>query len=64
MSVVYNPEAEIIARIEALELEAREVRRRIEHAHNNADKKVLNRQLAELEAEIQFLQKQVDKVGN
>ncbi len=48
MSQVYNPETELIAEIERLELEARSIRRRIEHAHTEADKRVLNRQLSEL----------------
>lgn len=56
MSTVYNPEAEIIADIERLELEAREVRRKIEHARSEEDKRVLNRQLRELSEEISLLQ--------
>lgn len=56
MSEVYNPEAEVSAQIEKLELEARNVRRRIEHAHTEADKRVLNRQLKELTDEISHLQ--------
>jgi hypothetical protein len=63
MSVVYNPEADTIARIEALELEVREVRRRVEHARNENDKKVLNKQLGELKDEIQFLRNRIEKVG-
>ena len=45
MSAVYNPESDIIAEIERLELEARDIRRRVEHAHTEEDKRVLNRQL-------------------
>jgi hypothetical protein len=56
MSSVYNPEADIMAEIERLELESREVRRRIEHARNEADKRVLNKQLEELKQQIEFLQ--------
>jgi len=55
MSTIYNPEAETIAQIERLELESRNIRRRIEHAHSQADKRVLNKQLEELKAEIEFL---------
>ena len=55
MSTIYNPEAETIAQIERLELESRDIRRRIEHAHSQDDKRVLNKQLAELKAEIEFL---------
>jgi hypothetical protein len=56
MSSVYNPEADIMAEIERLELEGRDIRRRVEHARNEADKRVLNRQLEELKRQIEFLQ--------
>lgn len=59
MSTVYNPESELIAEIERLELEARQIRRRIEHAHHEKDKKVLNKQLEELKAQIEFLRKKL-----
>ena len=55
MSQVYNPETEVMAEIERLELEARNIRRSIEHAHNAEDKRVLNRQLAELKEQIEHL---------
>jgi hypothetical protein len=55
MSSVYNPEAETIAAIERLELESRDLRRRVEHANKNEDKRVLNRQLEELKSQIDFL---------
>jgi len=55
MSQVYNPESDIIAEIERLELEARSARRRIEHARNENDKRVLNRQLNEMQEEIEIL---------
>lgn len=56
MSEVYNPEAEVSAQIEKLELEAKNVRRRIEHAHTEADKRMLNRQLQEIKDEITHFQ--------
>jgi hypothetical protein len=56
MSQTYNPESDTIAEIERLELEARDIRRKVEHAHSDADKRVLNRQLKELKEQIQFLQ--------
>ena len=59
MSTVYNPEAETMARIEQLELEARDLRRRIEHVRNEIDKRVLNRQLRELSEEITQLQERL-----
>jgi hypothetical protein len=55
MSAVYNPESDIIAEIERLELEARDIRRRVEHAHNEEDKRVLNKQLGEIKQEIELL---------
>jgi hypothetical protein len=55
MSTIYNPEAELIAEIERLELESRDIRRRIEHAHSQQDKRVLNKQLAELKQQIEVL---------
>jgi hypothetical protein len=59
MSSVYNPESDVIAEIERLELESREIRRRVEHAHNQEDKRVLNRQLEELKKQIEFLRKRI-----
>ena len=59
MSSVYNPEADLMAEIERLELEAREIRHRIEHARNPEDKRVLNRQLSELQDQIEFLRKRL-----
>jgi hypothetical protein len=56
MSSVYNPEADIMAEIERLEIESRDVRRRVEHARNEVDKRVLNKQLEELKQQIEFLQ--------
>ena len=56
MSQVYNPEADLIAQIEKLELEARNIRRRIEHVRSIEDRRVLNRQLEEIKNEITHLQ--------
>ena len=55
MSAIYNPEADVIAEIERLELESRDIRRRVEHARTEADKRVLNKQLEELKNQIEFL---------
>jgi hypothetical protein len=55
MSQIYNPEVEIMTEIERLELEARSLRRSIEHARTADDKRVLNRQLAELKESIEHL---------
>jgi hypothetical protein len=56
MSTVYNPESEIVAQIERLELEAREIRRKIEYVRNENDRRVLNRQLKEISEEVTLLQ--------
>ena len=55
MSQVYNPESDTVAEIERLEHEARDTRRRVEYARNAEDKRVLNRQLRELEDQIKYL---------
>ncbi|MGA2583158.1 MAG: hypothetical protein ABSG31_07765 [Tepidisphaeraceae bacterium] len=57
MSVVYNPESETIAQIERLELDARTVRRTIEHVKGQEDRRVLNRQLKEIQDQVEFLRK-------
>ncbi len=56
MSQVYNPESETIEEIERLEIEARDIRRRIEHVHSAQDRRVLNRQIQEIDDHIHFLQ--------
>jgi urease accessory protein UreE len=56
MSQVYNPETERMAEIERLELEARTIRRRIEHVTSDQDRRVLNKQLHEIEDQIANLQ--------
>ncbi|HZL35567.1 MAG TPA: hypothetical protein VFC78_09680 [Tepidisphaeraceae bacterium] len=56
MSQVYIPETEAIARIERLELDARDVRRRIDHARNANDRRVFNRQLEDIKREVTHLQ--------
>ena len=59
MSAVYNPEADTIAQIERLEIEARDMRRRLEHAANAEDKRVLNRLLKETEQHIDLLRQRL-----
>lgn len=59
MSTVYNPESEMVAQIERLELEARDIRRKIEYVHNENDRRVLNRQMKELKEEIEHLQERL-----
>ena len=56
MSQVYNPESDLMEEIERLELEARDLRRKIEHLVNAQDKRVMNRQLQELEEQVSRLQ--------
>ena len=55
MSYAHATEPDLIAEIERLELEARNIRRRVEHAQNEQDKKVLNRQLREIEEQVDHL---------
>jgi hypothetical protein len=59
MSTVYNPEADLIAEIEKLELDARAIRRKVEHVRSEEDKRVLNRQLRELKEQIEFLRHRI-----
>jgi hypothetical protein len=59
MSAVYNPEAEVIAEIERLELDARRIRQTIEHVSGPEDRRVLNRQLQELKDRMEFLRKRL-----
>jgi predicted nucleic acid-binding Zn-ribbon protein len=49
----------MMAQIERLEQEARDIRRKIEHVRNESDKRVMNKQLTELKDEIEFLQKRL-----
>lgn len=55
MSTIYNPEADVMAEIERLEIEARELRRKVEHAKGEEDKRVLNRQMIETQQRIDAL---------
>ena len=59
MSQVYNPETEIISEIEKFELEARDLRQKIEHASTVEDRRVMNRQLEELREQIEFLRRKL-----
>ena len=55
--VELDPEQAALARIEELELEICNIRRRVEHAHSVVDKQVLNEQIAQLEDELKVLQR-------
>ena len=59
MSAVYNPESDTIAEIERLEIEARDLRRKVEHAAGEEDKRVLNRLLKETEQRIELLRRRL-----
>lgn len=56
MSAVYNPEADTMAAIERLELEARDIRRRLEATKNDQDRRVIDEQLTEIKNDITRLQ--------
>ena len=60
MSAVYNPESEVIAAIERAEIDARRIRRQIEHVTREEDRRVLQRQLRELADDIVRMQQQLD----
>jgi hypothetical protein len=60
MSTVYNPESDTIAQIERLELDARDLRRRLERPMSADDRRVLNKQLAEIKDQITYLRRSVD----
>lgn len=55
MSTVYNPEADIMADIERLEIDARDMRRRLETTKGEEDRRVLQRLLKDTEAQIEVL---------
>jgi len=59
MSTVYNPEADIILEIEKLELEARDLRRRLKHSRNLEDKRVLNRLVKETEERVELVRQRL-----
>jgi hypothetical protein len=56
MSAVYNPEADTMAELERLELEAKHLSRRIAAARHEEDRRVLRRQLVEVKDEFGRLQ--------
>jgi DNA-binding PadR family transcriptional regulator len=56
MSQVYNPESDVMGDIERMERSAADLRRRIGYTRTEQDKRVLNRQLQEIEEDIQRLQ--------
>jgi regulator of replication initiation timing len=60
MSAVYNPQAELIAEIERLEIEARDLRKRLDHASTPEDLAVLEQQLADVQAAVVRLQARLD----
>jgi len=59
MSAVYNPEADVLAEIERLELEARQLRQKAQKTNNPADQRVLQQQLQETEQQIELLRKRL-----
>lgn len=59
MSEAYNPETKIYERLEALEVEARELAQKRDKAPDADDRKILDRQLKEIENEIALLRKKL-----
>jgi hypothetical protein len=59
MSTVYNPESDLIAEIERLEINARDIRRKVDFVRAEEDKRVLNRLLKEMKEQIEFLRHRI-----
>ena len=59
MSEVYNPEAERFEQLESLELEARDLVKRRDQAASEADRKMLEKQLKEVEEQVAALKKRL-----
>jgi len=59
MSAVYNPEADTKAEIEKLELEARELRKRIQAATQERYRQALSGELTEIQGNIARLQERL-----
>ncbi len=55
MSEVYNPESQLLERLENLEIEARRLARKRDVSTNNKHREILTRQLQETEAQINHL---------
>jgi hypothetical protein len=59
MSHVYNAHTEIAAQIERLELESKDLRRRMDRAAYEPDKRILARQLDDLGEQIEGLRERL-----
>ena len=59
VSTVYNPESDVIAEIERLEIDARNMRRRLEKTSGAEDRRVLDKLLKETEQRIEILRKRL-----
>jgi len=63
MSEESNPEADVKARIEELLVEIRELRQRRTHSKDTKAKEILARQIADLQDQVGFLQRQLPEAG-
>ena len=61
MSEAYNPETELIAKLETLELEARQLAKKRDQAKSPDDRQVLERQLKEVENQITILKSKLKR---
>ena len=59
MSETYNPETKTFERLEALEIEARGIAKKRDAAENADERQMLDRQLKEVEDEIDQIKKQL-----
>lgn len=57
MSEVYNPETVEFEQMESLAVEARQLRQKRAQAHNTAERSVLDRQLREVEEQVEALRR-------
>ena len=55
MSEAYNPETELFAKLETLELDARQLAQKRDQAKTPEDRQVLERQLKEVEDQVAVL---------
>lgn len=63
MSEEFNPEADVKARIEQLMLEISQLRQRRKHSKEPKAREILARQIADLQDQVGFLQRQLPEGG-
>ncbi len=61
MSEAYNPETALYEQLEALTVEARQIKQKLAEATGESDREVLERQLLETEHRIETLKRRLQK---